>query len=324
MRTHDEKAQTIDFNRAKIISTYDELSGEHSESSAIVSRLTRRLQTTLDTRKLVEIYAEELKKVVNFDQFSFSDDSHLTFKMGARSAKHSCQFNLKLDATELGSIKLSRSTRFIEQEMAIVERLAGALVFPLQNAKLYHHALQSALKDELTGLGNKRALQADLHREAERALRHNSDLSIIILDADHFKQINDNYGHVAGDQVLKALARTLSSCARQSDMCFRYGGEEFLVILDNSNAQQANAIAERFRATIEAQNFYFGSQRVPVTASLGVASYAPGEPLENFIARADKALYQAKAQGRNRCVNYQELEASKDAELALKIGRAHV
>lgn len=316
MRTQDDNAQPVDFNRAKIVSTYNDLAREQGEGIELTAKLTRRLQTTLDTRKLIEIYAEELKNIVDFQQFTFKDEDHLTFKIGTRAGVHSCQFNLKLDNTDLGSIKLSRKQRFMEEEMAIVERLAGALVFPLNNAKLYHHALQSALRDELTGLGNKRALHADLHREAERALRHDTPLSIIILDADHFKNINDTYGHVAGDQILKSLARTLTSCARQSDMCFRYGGEEFLAILDNTNSSQAKLIAERFRSTIEAQSFYFGAQRIPVTASLGTATHRAGEPLETFIARADKALYQAKHEGRNRSVSYDDLkEDHKPQEL---------
>lgn len=308
MRTKDDINQPIDFNRAKIVSTYNDLEREQGRSADLTVRLARRLQTTLDTKKLIEIYSEELKNLVDFEQFTFHDEDQLTFKLGARAGVHSCQFNLKLDNTELGSIKLSRKERFMEEEMAIVERLAGTLVFPLNNAKLYRTALQSALRDELTGLGNKRALHADLHREADRALRHNTPLSAIVIDADHFKDINDTYGHLAGDQILKSLAKILKNGARRSDLCFRFGGEEFLVLLDNTDQAHAKKVAERLRSAIEKQNFYVGAQRIPVTVSLGCSTYQPGEQLESFIAKADKALYKAKEAGRNQTIAFDDIE----------------
>lgn len=313
MRSNDEKAQTIDFNRAKIVATHSELSGSNADSHELLARLTRRLQTTLDSHKLIEIFAEEMRQMVDFQQFTFQDEEH-TYKIGKRAGVHSCQFNLKLDSIELGSLTLSRKARFSEEELNIVERLAGTLVFPLNNARMYHIALQSALRDELTGLGNKRALQADIHREAERAVRHGTPLSVIVLDVDHFKRVNDTYGHVAGDQVLKTLANTLKASARKSDLCYRNGGEEFLVILDNSTVEQTQVIAERFRSSIEQQNFFFGTEKIPVTASLGFASFHPGETLESFINRADKALYAAKESGRNRYCNGERLAEQNRTE----------
>jgi diguanylate cyclase (GGDEF)-like protein len=312
MRKSETNADTIDFKKAKLVSTFNNISRQYSDNNDIISKLTRRLQTTLDTRKIVELFSEELAQVIEFQQFSYQDAENITFKSSDKAGVHSCQFNLRLDHEALGTIKLSRKKRFLEEEMAIVERLASTLVFPLNNAKMYYAALQSALIDELTGLGNKRALQSDLRREAERSVRKNTPLSIIILDLDHFKNINDTHGHLAGDQVLKNLAKTLNSSARQSDLSFRYGGEEFLVILDATNPRQAKQIAERLRSSISQQNFYYGAKPIPVTASLGCATLNKGESLEDFIGRADKALYIAKNSGRNQSVSFEEIEALQD------------
>lgn len=306
MHTRDDKAETIDFGKAKIVSTYNDLSRQINDSNDIIAKLTRRLQTSLDTRVIVETFVEELSRIIPFQQFVFEDEEHRKFISGDKAGVHSCQFNLIVDHDSLGAMTLSRKDRFSEEEMAIVERLAGTLVFPLKNAKLYYEALQSALRDELTGLGNKRALQSDLHRETERAVRNHSALSVILLDLDFFKRINDTHGHPAGDHVLKSIARTLKTVARQGDLGFRYGGEEFLLILDNANANQAKQISERIRRAIELQTIYFGDRSIPVTASMGCATFKPGEAQEQLIERADKALYRAKAEGRNQCISAED------------------
>lgn len=310
MNHNDDKRQTVDFNKARVLASYNEITRKFSEEGDAFSTLTRRLQTSLDRRKIISIFSDEVSKVIEFDQFIFEQEGDVAIKVGEHGASHSCLFNLSLDQTNLGAIKFSRQKRFMEEELSIIERLAGTLVFPLNNAKMYATALESALKDELTGLGNKRALAADLHREAERATRHHSPLSIILLDLDHFKNINDKHGHLAGDMVLKQIATTLKAHARQSDLCFRYGGEEFLLILDDSDPVQSLKIAERLRAAIERQNFYFQDQRIPLTASLGTASFQPGKTLESLISRADQALYSAKHSGRNQALSYDQLTSA--------------
>jgi len=317
MSGNEKKARTIDFNKAKIVSTYKDLNRLISDNNDIVSRLTRRLQTSLNISDIIHMYAEDVRSLVTFDQFTYdgadnNDDNKTTedrITIGEKPGTHSCQYNLEIDNDDLGSIRFSRRKRFIEEELAIIERLASTLVFPLRNATLYQSALQSALRDDLTGCGNKRALDASLHREAELSRRHNTPLSIVMLDADHFKQINDNYGHIAGDAVLKGLATTIKRCARQSDLCFRYGGEEFLVILDNTDANQALNIADRIRKTVERHTFSHNGKIIPVTISLGAATFQTKETLECFKHRADQALYCAKKNGRNMAIS-SELECN--------------
>lgn len=299
MKHKETNDQTIDFNKAKIVSTYRDLTNNISENNDIVSRLTRRLQTTLDCSDIINIFADEVKTVVSFDQMTHEASNQDTVIVGEKAGPHSCQYNLSMDETDLGSLTFSRKKRFIEEELCIIERLASTLVFPLRNAKLYQLALRAALKDELTDFGNKRALAASLHREAELAIRHNSPLSITMLDVDHFKAINDCYGHMAGDSILKDLAATIKKCARQSDLCFRYGGEEFLLILDNTDEKQAYLVAERIRKTVAEYSYLYNGKIIPLTISLGTATFDQKETLDSFQSRADKALYKAKSEGRN-------------------------
>jgi len=303
MDTNDTEFQTIDFNKAKVVSTYKNLNRLISDNNDVISRLTRKLQTTLNTSDIVHMFAKELKALVDYKQLKFSVDNKSIITIGDQSGPHSCQYNLTIDDTDLGSISFSRKKRFMEEELAIIERLASTLVFPLRNAKLYHSALQSALRDDLTGFGNKRALDAGLHREAELSVRHKTPLSILMLDVDHFKRINDTMGHIAGDKILKDLAATIKKSARQSDLCFRYGGEEFMVILDDTDAVQSINIAERVRLSVEQYTYNYKGKIIPVTISLGTATYEKNETLESFKDRADQALYKAKGQGRNIVVS---------------------
>ena len=303
MSSNERNDQTIDFNKAKIVSTYRDLSKSIDDSNDILSRLTRRLQTTLDCGDIIEMFATEVKSLVSFDQMTHKASNQEQIVIGERSGVHSCQYNLTMDETDLGSITFSRRKRFIEEELSIIERLASTLVFPLRNAKLYQAALQSALKDELTGCGNKRALDASLHREAELATRHGTPLSVLMLDIDHFKHVNDTYGHLAGDSVLKDLATTIKKCARGSDLCFRYGGEEFLLILDDTDANQAIRIAERIRQNVERHTYLYKGKIIPVTISIGSSTFREGETLESLKERADEALYSAKVNGRNQAVS---------------------
>ena len=157
--------------------------------------------------------------------------------------------------------------------------------------------LQLSLTDALTGVGNRRALDAALVREVERATRQGQPLSLLILDIDHFKRVNDRWGHEAGDRVLARTGALLLGGLRPADIATRMGGEEFVMLLPATAADAALCCAERLRAALAAQDF---GLQAPVTASLGAAWLCPGETGPALLARADGALYQAKQQGRNR------------------------
>lgn len=155
-----------------------------------------------------------------------------------------------------------------------------------------------ATSDGMTGLANHRAFQEELTHQIARVSRSRAPLALMLLDVDHFKQYNDTFGHPAGDEVLKGVAQILSTRVREGDYVARYGGEEFAVILQDTDAETALLVADRVRAAVEA--FPFPNRQV--TVSIGLALYAPGEPADAVIERADVALYEAKSAGRNRVV----------------------
>ena len=155
--------------------------------------------------------------------------------------------------------------------------------------------------DELTGLFNRRYLHQRLEEELHRSSRSSSTLSCIMLDIDHFKNINDTHGHAAGDHVLATVSEIMKRHLRKSDLAVRYGGEEFLLILFENDKNGALRVAERVRADVEAKVFEFEGQRLRATISSGVAIFPDMEvaTAEELIARADAALYAAKSSGRN-------------------------
>jgi two-component system cell cycle response regulator len=161
---------------------------------------------------------------------------------------------------------------------------------------------ESALRDGLTRAYNKRYFGERVESELQYALRHDAPVSLIFIDIDHFKRINDVHGHQAGDNVLVQLATLASSMLREDDVFARYGGEEFAVIARGMDVAAAEALSERIRASVEAHPFGAGDQTIPVTISIGI-SRAPGLGIAttiDLVARADEALYAAKRAGRNR------------------------
>lgn len=183
-----------------------------------------------------------------------------------------------------------------------------ATVFDLTERKRLEEKLRAqAMTDPLTGVFNRRYLQSQASIEMSRGLRHDTPLSLIAIDIDHFKRINDEYGHDAGDEVLKRFTTVVSGLLRQEDLLCRVGGEEFAILLPNTAIPQAQQIAERIRATIDATQVTIthegGQQTLHITASFGVTHVSPrASTLKTALHRADTGLYQAKQEGRNRIV----------------------
>ncbi|MBU0925556.1 GGDEF domain-containing protein, partial [bacterium] len=153
-----------------------------------------------------------------------------------------------------------------------------------------------------TGIYNRRMLDEILQIEIEVAQRHERDLSLIIIDIDYFKNINDNYGHLIGDETLKRMSTIISENIRASDIFGRYGGEEFLIICTQTNKDNAYILAEKIRSIIEKYNFNkIGTK----TISLGISSFEKNDTIETLFKKADKALYSAKESGRNKTIIYE-------------------
>ncbi len=163
-----------------------------------------------------------------------------------------------------------------------------------------------ALTDGLTGVANRRCFDLKLVEQSKAALKAGSDLCLVLIDIDHFKRFNDTYGHKVGDQVLKVVGFQLKAAAGTDELPARYGGEEFALILPKCSLDQAAKRADQLRRNLASQylrNKSSGENFGQVTVSIGVARYRASEPLEDFIGRADSALYEAKHTGRNRVVS---------------------
>ncbi len=157
-----------------------------------------------------------------------------------------------------------------------------------------------ATTDGLTGLTNRAALDAGISKLLALWERHGRPLSVVMVDIDHFKSINDNFGHKTGDRVLQELAKRMTQVGRTSDILARYGGEEFVMVLPETDLEQAEKAAEKLRVLVERLRFHYEQKPVPVTLSAGVAQARKGEDAGSLIERADKTLYRAKHAGRNR------------------------
>ncbi len=161
---------------------------------------------------------------------------------------------------------------------------------------------QQAQVDPLTELPNRLAYELRIVQEFERWQRYQHPLSILLLDVDRFKSINDTYGHKAGDKALTVIARTIAEHVRGTDFCARIGGEEFLLLLPETSLNEAVNVGEKLRQSVEACHFAFKGSRVPVTISAGVSEFRGGDGIDDVFTRADEALYQAKNGGRNQVV----------------------
>jgi diguanylate cyclase (GGDEF)-like protein len=259
------------------------------------------LQRSLDPTVQLQQFGEALAGIVPWDGLRFVNELEDLDHQSGILAPQGAEYRLSLDDVYLGELRLTRRTRFAEKELALLERFLCLLIYPLRNAMLYQRALAGAHRDALTGLGNRAALDQALEREFQLARRHGRALSLLVVDVDHFKAVNDRLGHSAGDQVLKFVARRLNEVARRSDMVFRYGGEEFVLLLSNTDQEGARQLAERIRAAVEESACECHNENVCITVSVGVTSLAGEVPTAGrLFDQADAALYDAKTGGRNR------------------------
>lgn len=217
---------------------------------------------------------------------------------------------LESQARRLGVIYVYRSDRdtFEPSDIELLQTFALLAAQAIDNARMHKVTMDQAIVDPLTGLYNRREFELRLGAEYARAARYNRALSILFLDIDHFKQVNDTHGHAAGDVVLKVLADILRRQLRANDVPARYGGEEFVVILPEITGEAAKEIAERLRRAVAATSFRLPQgHEITLTISIGVSCYpACGGTAPQIVDYADQALYAAKNSGRNRVVLYSE------------------
>ncbi|MDB6060466.1 MAG: hypothetical protein JWM78_569 [Verrucomicrobiaceae bacterium] len=265
-------------------------------------RLANLLHRSLDINEVLRLFAGELTRELGLASVSFQHPRYNIAMEFGEPATHRAEYKLDIDGESYGSLVFSRGRRLTKVELDRLEIALVALLPALRNALQYLEAMQTAARDALTGVGNRVALEVTAEREIAMARRSGQPSALLVIDIDHFKRVNDKYGHSAGDCVLVETARQLKQNCRESDSIFRFGGEEFVVLLNQTEETGAFAIAERIRTAIDSMLVQYGQQTIHATASIGVACLNPGEGLPAWFDRADRALYLAKQAGRNRVV----------------------
>ncbi len=189
----------------------------------------------------------------------------------------------------------------LEELMLRLRRVLKERELTEERIRMMEKLQKLAITDGLTKLYNSRSFYSQLELEVDRFNRYQHPLSLLLLDIDHFKEYNDAYGHLEGDKVLVRFSQIIKSCLRANDSAYRYGGEEFMVLLPETGGERAKTVAQRIRKTLEIEKFIPGSgKEVQITISIGVTQYFRKEELSTFIQRADKAMYLSKQNGRNK------------------------
>jgi diguanylate cyclase (GGDEF)-like protein len=219
------------------------------------------------------------------------------------------EFKAKSSQDEIGRLAkvfnqmhatIKRQIQELNEHRELLEKEVKERTYELEQANKKLDLISRT--DELTQLPNRRDMHRTIEKEVDRAKRFRKAFSVIFIDIDHFKDVNDTYGHAAGDAVLKSVASTIRSLLRKYDVLARYGGEEFLTLLPETELGDAAHVAERFRKNIENQTIFFGGQEIKVTITLGVAQFDSSQGAEKCIQLADKALYEGKEHGRNKVI----------------------
>ena len=262
--------------------------------------LSNKMHSTLDINKIIILFDLEITPILNLDNVVYRTPDN-TEAVDAKG-RHLVSYQLVLHEKNLGEITLIRRTRFSNKEQSFIEKSLVAVLSPLSNALEYQTAINAAQQDPLTGVYNRFAMESNFSREIELAKRNQTPLSMIVLDVDFFKQVNDTHGHAIGDCVLKHLTACVKECARTSDMLFRYGGEEFILLLNNTDSTGTKQLAERIRQTVADTPCICKGQSISITVSMGISGFTENDTHGSFFERADKALYEAKATGRNKVI----------------------
>ncbi len=306
MATPLQTSNTIDFNSARLsLSKAQQTPPSESvreDYSERRYRMASSLQTTLDIEQLLQLFLAEIKPSVELDGLQYINENQRLQSVTGRKASHSCGYRLITANDHLGEIVFYRNTRFSDQNLQAIEVMLSALICPLRNALSYREAVMASLSDPLTGAGNRIALNNALEREINLASRFKQPLSILVMDIDRFKHVNDTFGHSAGDAVIKHLVAIINKINRNTDLTFRYGGDEIVILLNRTNADGALVIAERLRKSFDTQQLQFGDDLIHTTVSIGLTAFSEQDSAETMFTRADKALYLIKSEGGNKVI----------------------
>jgi len=262
--------------------------------------LAMSLQMSLDLEWVLNKFMEHIHAYFLFDGFAYTHtESNIQIQV-ERQKGHSCSYNLQVEEINLGKLELFRGRKFTESELVLLENLLSILVYPLRNAIQYNQAVLLAHSDALTGVKNRSTFEDSLGREINLAQRYGQDFTMLVIDVDFFKKVNDAYGHKVGDDALKVIAKTIQQSIRTTDMLFRYGGEEFVVLLGNTDCEKSYCIADRILESVRGIKMQVKDRVLDLSVSIGMACLNIQDTGESLFNRADEAMYSAKNDGRDQ------------------------
>jgi len=259
--------------------------------------ITKQICKSLDANKVFHYFREELNKYV-----SIKDCKLLKGEAGLSEYKEYILFPLKIQDELIGYLAADGLKEEDKERFYI---LSQQFLLGIKRAILYEGVQEMSIIDSLTNVFNRRYYLKRFKEELERSIKFKHTFSCLMVDIDYFKSFNDRYGHLVGDAILREISRTIQETIRQIDLLGRYGGEEFSVILSETDKDAAKPAAERIRKAIEEKHIKVYDEELKVTVSIGISTYPKdGKSIESLIDNADSALYLAKQQGRNRVCLY--------------------
>ena len=267
-----------------------------------LTELGQTLQLSLETDKILQLFFKHIKQYFKLSKLLYiNTDNHTHILLGSKLngvSGHIKSYELFYKKEYLGEINFASKVKLAPSKVLELKVYVNSLILPLRNSLLYCKAIKETRMDPLTKIGNRMALIEDLTYHFNLSSRYNTPLSLLFIDIDYFKKINDTYGHIVGDKILISLAEFLTSKVRKSDKIYRFGGEEFVVILENTNQNGALSLAKKLKTAINNTKFH----DLAITCSMGIATKKRSDTCESMSDRADKALYMAKNNGRNTFV----------------------
>lgn len=304
LRTTAKTAQptTLDF-----LSYGMDMTVQHEEKSYQIKqsqlsktwRTAALLQTTLDIKEMLNLFSHEINETVPHSGIQYSHTESLTNISVGRSTKQKCKFQLLVEKQQLGEITFSSGKPFTQKQSAQLEFLLASLVYPLRNALQYLSSFQASVTDTLTGKNNRFIMSTCLKHEIASYRRYKTPFTMLIVDVDALKDINESHGRKAGDKTIKATADIISECLRDSDTLIRYAGDEFVIILSNTTLSGAHNIAEHIRDVIENTQIINKGKIINFTVSVGGACISSRDNGNSLLAKSYEALRHSKRDGRN-------------------------
>jgi diguanylate cyclase len=318
LEQRDESADTGNLLRRislTISNAYMEIQAELNETEGFLKKVTNQLnEITLQIADIETLENEsfsnsvtlnsEMEKQIELIQTGVNEaDTIEDIKKTIDTRIEVLQSNMD----QFINVEQSRKKKSDSRHKELVERLSNMEDETEELRKCIEEERSKAYNDALTGIPNRMAFDERINEEYKRWQRYSNNLTLCLVDIDKFKGVNDTYGHKAGDIVLRTIAKKCASKIRNSDYFCRYGGEEFALILPETNLSAAITVAETLRDSIEQCSFQYGDKAVGITISCGLAQVKGKDTLDTVFKRADKALYKAKESGRNRCISEEQL-----------------